>query len=125
VLPPEGCRPKMRKIDKSKIRNTRYAILTTRILSTHAENIHKSFPEFIRSTCLLRGRAKSQRSRRQVKKDRRRSYCYVENVFGRQRRRLALQPAAVEWVVRIHSNSKNEPKVKFTKFDLSCSLTSK
>ena len=59
--------------------------------------------EFIRTTCSSRGRAKSPRPRRQVKKDRRRSYCYVENVFGRQRRHRALQPAAVEWVVRIHS----------------------
>jgi hypothetical protein len=53
--------------------------------------------------------------------------CYVENVFGRQRESLALQPeftldwcslaylsGAVEWVVRIHS-CKNEPKVKFVK----------
>ena len=62
--------------------------------------------EFIRITCSSRGRAKSPRSRRQVKKDRRRSYYYVENVFGRQRRHRALQPAVVEWVVWIHSINK-------------------
>ena len=65
--------------------------------------------EFIQITRLLRGRAKSPRPRRQVKKDRRRSYCYVENVFGRQRRHRALQPAAVECVVWIHSIIKNKP----------------
>ena len=39
--------------------------------------------------------------------------CYVENVFGRQRRNLALQPAAVEWGVRIHSNVQNEPNFPY------------
>ena len=38
--------------------------------------------EFIQTTGSLRGRAKSSRPRRQVKKDRRRSYRYVENVFA-------------------------------------------
>ena len=65
--------------------------------------------EFIQITCSLRGRAKSPRPRRQVKKDRRRSYCYIENVFCRQRRHRALQSAAVEWVVWIHSIIKNKP----------------
>ena len=59
--------------------------------------------EFIQTTRLSRGRAISPRPRRQVKKDRKHSLSYVENVFGRQRRHRALQPAAVEWVVRIHS----------------------
>jgi len=65
--------------------------------------------EFIQITRSSRGQAKSQRPRRQVKKDRRRSCCYVENVFGRQRRHRALQPAAVEGVVWIHSIIKNKP----------------
>jgi hypothetical protein len=83
-------------------------------------NAYKPTLEFIRTTCSLRGRAKRPRPRRQVKKDRRHSLSYVENVFGRQRRHRALQPAAVEWVVRIHSTNKfvrnfqqimqNEPK---------------
>ena len=72
-------------------------------------NVTKSALEFIQITRLSRGRAKSPRPRRQVKKDRKRSYCYVENVFGRQRRHRALQPAAVEWVVWIHSIIKNKP----------------
>ena len=38
--------------------------------------------EFIQITCSSRGRAKSLRPRRQVKKARRRSYRYVENVFA-------------------------------------------
>jgi hypothetical protein len=76
--------------------------------------------EFIQTTRSSRGRAKSPRPRRQVKKDRKRSCCYVENIFCRQRRHLALQTAAVEWVVWIHSTNKfvrifnlfmqNEPK---------------
>jgi len=60
----------------------------------------------------LRGRAKSPRPRRQVKKARRRSYRYVENVFGRQRRHRTVQPAAVEWVVWIHSFKENKPNFK-------------
>ena len=59
--------------------------------------------EFIQMTCSLRGRAKSPRPRRQVKKARRRSLSYVENVFGRQHRHWVLQPAAVELVVWIDS----------------------
>ena len=72
--------------------------------------------EFIQTTGSLRGRAKSSRPRRQVKKNRRRSYRYVENVFGRQHRHRALQPeftldvsllaclsGVVECVVWIHS----------------------
>ena len=52
-----------------------------------------------------RGRAKSPRPRRQVKKDRRRSYRYVENVFGRQRWYRALQPAAIGRSIWIHSTN--------------------
>jgi len=59
--------------------------------------------EFIRMTGSLRGRAKSSRPRRQVKKARRRGFRHVENVFGRQRSHRALQPAAVERVIGIHS----------------------
>jgi hypothetical protein len=59
--------------------------------------------EFIRTTCSSRVRAKRPRPRRQVKKARKRSSSYVENVFGRQRRHRALQPAAVELVVWIDS----------------------
>ena len=79
--------------------------------------------EFIRTTCSSRGRAKRPRPRRQVKKDRKRTLSYVENLFGRQRRHRALQPAAVEWGVWIHSTNKfvrnfqqkiqNKPKVKY------------
>ncbi|MHC4726736.1 MAG: hypothetical protein ACYS17_05850 [Planctomycetota bacterium] len=46
---------------------------------------------------------KSQRPRRQVKKDRKRSLSYVETVFGRQRGYLVLQPAVVEWGIWIGS----------------------
>jgi len=59
--------------------------------------------EFIRTTGSSRDRAKRPRPRRQVKKARKRSSSYVENVFGRQRRHRALQPAAVELVVWIDS----------------------
>jgi hypothetical protein len=69
-------------------------------------NAYKPKLEFIQTTRSSRGRAKSQRPKRQVKKARKRSYCYVENVFGRQRRHRALQLAAVEWVVWIHSTKK-------------------
>ena len=81
--------------------------------------------EFIRTTVSLRGRAKSPRPRRQVKKARRRSYRYVENVFGRQRRHRALQPTAVEGVVWIHSFMQNKPKVKSAKFNANSFVTSK
>ena len=68
--------------------------------------------EFIQITRSSGGRAKNPRPRRQVKKAQRRSYCYVENIFGRQRRHRALQPAAVEWVVWIHSIIKNKPNFR-------------
>ena len=65
--------------------------------------------EFIRMTGSLRGRAKSSRPRRQVKNARRRGFRHVENVFGRQRRHRALQPAAIERVIWIHSFMQNKP----------------
>jgi hypothetical protein len=78
--------------------------------------------EFIQITCSSRGREKSLRPRRQVKKARRRSYRYVENVFDRQRRHGALQPEftldfrplaflsrAIERGIWIHSKITNKP----------------
>ena len=84
----------------------------------------------------LRDRAKSPRPRRQVKKARKRSLSYSENVFGRQRRHRALQSATVELVVwidstdvenvrQIHLFMQNKPKVKWVKINLSSFLTSK
>ena len=73
--------------------------------------------EFIQITRSSRGRAKSMRPRRQVKKDRRHSCRYVENVFGRQRWNRTLQPTVVKWSIWIGSICKNEPNVKFYIFD--------
>ncbi len=39
----------------------------------------------------------------EAKKARRRGFLHVENVFGRQRRHRALQPAAIERVIWIGS----------------------
>ncbi|MHC4583460.1 MAG: hypothetical protein ACYS3N_02975, partial [Planctomycetota bacterium] len=60
----------------------------------------------------------------------------IENVFGRQRRHRALQPAAVERVIWIHSTNvenvrqitlfmQNKPKVKSAKINVSSLVTSK
>jgi hypothetical protein len=51
----------------------------------------------------------SSRPRRQVKNARRRGFRHVENVFGRQRSHRALQPAAIELVIWIHSYMQNKP----------------
>jgi hypothetical protein len=59
--------------------------------------------EFIPMTGSLRGRAKSSRTRRQVKNARKRGFRHVENVFGRQHSHRALQPAAIEQGIGIHS----------------------
>ena len=59
--------------------------------------------ELLQITGSLRGRAKSSRPRRQAKNARRRGLLHVENVFGRQRRHRALQPAAIERVIWIRS----------------------
>ncbi len=59
--------------------------------------------ELLQITGSLRGRAKSSRTRRQAKNARRRGLLHVENVFGRQRRHRALQPAAIERGIWIRS----------------------
>ncbi len=47
----------------------------------------------------------SGRPRRQAKNARRRGFFHVENVFDRQRRHRALQPAAIERVIWIGSKA--------------------
>ena len=74
--------------------------------------------EFIRMTGSLRGRAKSSRPRRQVKNARKRGFRHVENVFGRQRRHRALQPAAIERVIWIHSFMQNKPNFRKVKMNI-------
>ncbi len=74
--------------------------------------------EFIRMTSSLRGRAKSSRPRRQGKNARRRGFRHVENVFGRQRSHRALQPAAIERVIGIHSFMRNKPNFRKAKMKL-------
>ncbi len=74
--------------------------------------------EFIRMTDSLRGRAKSSRPRRQAKNARRRGLRHVENVFGRQRSHRALQPAAIERVIGIHSFMQNKPNLLDAQMDV-------
>ena len=113
------------RINRASISNYRGTVfsLYEEVVSLKMNNETLKNLEFIQTTGSSRGRAKRPRSRRQVKKARRRSLSYVENVFGRQRRHRALQPSAVELVVWIHSTSvenirqislfmQNKPKVK-------------
>ncbi len=79
--------------------------------------------EFIRMTGSLRGRAKSSRPRRQVKNARRRGFRHVENVFGRQRCHRALQPAAIERVIGIHSFMQNKANLLDVQMNVSLVIT--
>ena len=92
-------------------------------LTTNWHRVPIMTREFIRMTGSLRGRAKSSRPRRQVKNARRRGFRHVENVFGRQRSHRALQPAAIERVIGIHSFMQNKPNLRDAQMNVSLVIT--
>jgi len=103
---------------------TNYELKTMNYLTNyqiyHIKRVPIMTREFIRMTGSLRGRAKSSRPRRQVKNAARSGFRHVENVFGRQRSHRALQPAAIERVIGIHSIMQNKPN--FPRFCVKNSL---